>query len=408
MKRPSGFDREPEPERVEPVAPEAPARGERRDGSDGAWLLRRRGAGAASEAPEVPTPASGSGSAADAPRDGDARVEERAPDPSDLADVIGAARFGTADATRSVSPRHGAEPDSAGALADELATTDLSDAALDVRESGSGLLAKLRARPEREPDPIRAAERDLRTATRLRRRRERREQRRFTVHARRRRRYWLIGAGAVAALALFVAIGVLSPLMAVRDIRVTGASRVDAAKVTDALGRFDGVPLALVDDGEVHRALAEFPLIQRYAIERIPPGTLVVQVEERVPAITVAKGKAFETYDPAGVLVETADKRPAGVPLATGAAATPGSQAFSASAKIVRDMPEALRKQLAAVTASSGQDVRFTLAGGLEVLWGEATETQKKSAVLQALLTGLKGRSVQRIDVSAPNAPVYN
>ncbi|WP_052961391.1 MULTISPECIES: FtsQ-type POTRA domain-containing protein [unclassified Leucobacter] len=400
VKRPSGFDREPEPERDAPVAPETSA-SDHRGGSDGGWLLRRRGSGRAAETP----PSDAEATVAEVIPE---RAEEAQRDPSDLADVLGDARFGTADAGRAAPPERGAFSAPAGASADELATTDLSDAALDARGADGGLIAKLRARSDREPDPIRAAERDLRTATRLRRRRERREQRRFTVHTRRRRRYWLIAAGAVVALALFVAIGVLSPLMAVRDIRVTGASSVDAAKVKDALGRFDGVPLALVDDGEVHRVLADFPLIQRYAIERIPPGTLVVQVEERIPAITVAKGKKFETYDPAGVLVGTADKRPAGVPLATGAASSPGSPAFAASAKIVRDMPDALRKQLASVTASSGQDVRFTLTNGLEVLWGEATETQKKSAVLQALLTGLKGRSVQKIDVSAPNAPVYN
>ncbi|PII81299.1 hypothetical protein BMH32_01055 [Leucobacter sp. OLJS4] len=400
MKRPSGFDREPEPERDAPVAPEALA-SDRRDESDGGWVLRRRSPGRAAETPQ---PETGSTAAQSEP----ARNDDAAHDPSDLADVLGEARFGTVDAGRVAPPERGAFPAPAREPVDEAATTDLSDAALDAREPDGGLIAKLRARSDRDPDPIRAAERDLRTATRLRRRRERREQRRFTVHSRRRRRYWLIAGGAVVALALFVAIGVLSPLMAVRDIRVTGASRVDAAKVTDALGRFDGVPLALVDDGEVHRVLADFPLIQRYAIERIPPGTLVVQVEERVPAITVAKGKKFETYDPAGVIVGTADKRPEGVPLATGAAASTGSPAFAASAKIVRDMPDALRKQLASVTASSGQDVRFTLTNGLEVLWGEAAETQKKSAVLQALLTGLKGRSVQKIDVSAPNAPVYN
>lgn len=410
VKRPSGFDRGSEPEREDPVVPETHAEPDAtRDPAAGpaSWFVRRRSGGAASPRPGGSDPAAGPAVPAAAPP---AAARPAAEDPaitadlSDLAEVIGDERFGTGG-SRDAGRADGI-PDEA--FPGDAVTTDLSDAAIVEREARPGVVEMLRARSEREPDPIRIAERELKTAVRQRRRRERREQRRFTVHTRRRRRYWMIAAGAVVALALFVAIGVLSPLMAVRTINVTGASRVDAAKVKDALGRFEGTPLALVDDGEVHRTLAEFPLIQRYAVERIPPGTLVVQIEERVPAIAVAKGKTFDTYDPAGVLVESAGKRPAGVPLAGGAAANPGSPAFEAAAKTVRDMPDALRKQLATVTASSAQDVRFTLASGLEVLWGEAVDTQRKSAVLQALLTGLKGRSVQKIDVSAPNAPVYN
>ncbi|MBO1902001.1 FtsQ-type POTRA domain-containing protein [Leucobacter weissii] len=252
---------------------------------------------------------------------------------------------------------------------------------------------------------VRGAARELRRARRAVRRRERREGRRFTAHGRRRRRYWLIAGAAIVALALFVAIGVLSPLMAVREVRVAGASRVDAEELLAALERFDGTPLALVTEQEVHRALEPFPLIQRYAVERLPPGTLVVRIEEREAVIAVREDDGFRLLDPAGVLVATEKKRPRGVPAARGAVTDASSSAFEAAAGIVRDLPEELRRRLTRVTASSDQDVEFTLRDGVVVFWGDAEDTQRKAVVLATMLEAVE--QAARIDVSAPDAPVF-
>ncbi len=254
-------------------------------------------------------------------------------------------------------------------------------------------------------DPVREASRWLRQAERQRRARERREQRRFTAHSRRRRRVWLSAAAAVAGLALFVAAGVFTPIMAVREIQVQGADRIASEDLETALARFAGVPLALVDEREVHRALEPFPLIQRYAIERIPPHTLLLRIEERDPVLAIARDASFGLVDAAGVLVADAVERPEGVPLASGTAIDLASPAFAAAARVVRDMPADLRVQLAAVSASSAQDVEFTLSSGTQVVWGEADETQRKALVLRAMLASLGAPSV--IDVSAPDTPVF-
>ena len=254
-------------------------------------------------------------------------------------------------------------------------------------------------------DPLREAKRRLKSAERSVRIRERREQRRFTAHARRRRRNWLIVGGAVLALAAFVAVGVLSPLTAVREVQVVGAKQVDAAEIQRALARFEGTPLALVQESDVHRALEPFPLIQRYSLERIPPHTLLVRIEERDGVIAIKRGNRYEVLDPAGVTVATVKTAPKRAPVATGAAADPRSPAFAAAAAVVRDLPNDIRKKLVGVTASSAQDVRFTMKDGTRVIWGEATETQRKAVVLRALLKAVKTASV--LDVSAPDAPVF-
>lgn len=252
---------------------------------------------------------------------------------------------------------------------------------------------------------VRLAKRQLRSAQRERQRQERREQRRFTGHVRARRRRLLVGVGAVLALALFVAAGVFTPVMAVRDIQVLGVQSADAEDLRLALSRFEGVPIALVQDREVHRALEPFPIIQRYAVERIPPHTLVVRIEERAPVIALAQEDGLAVYDPAGVLLGKVAEPPSGVPLGSPELFDTSSPAFAAAATVVRDFPEDLRAQLVSVRASNERDVTFVLAGGTEVVWGEAAQTQRKAVVLRAMLASIG--APEMIDVSVPTAPVF-
>ncbi|RGE22533.1 FtsQ-type POTRA domain-containing protein [Leucobacter sp. wl10] len=310
-------------------------------------------------------------------------------------------------------PDRGARAD-AGARADgDLASTvDLSEARetrdASIEPAGRGPGSRLaRLRGAREADPVRAAERRVREAGRLRRARIRRERRRFSADARRRRRNGLIALGAVVGLALFVAAGAFTPLMAVREVRVVGAVSVNQGEIGRALARFEGRPLALVDDAEVLRALEPFPLIQRYAVERVPPSTLVVRIEERVAVVSLQGGSGYAFYDAAGVLLGNAEAPPAGVPVASGAVTDLSSPSFRSAARALRGMPAELRAQIGAVSATSAQDVTFTLTSGVEVLWGDAERTAEKAIVLQRMLTSLADRPVQLIDVSSVDAPVF-
>lgn len=261
--------------------------------------------------------------------------------------------------------------------------------------------------PRREPDPVRDAARGVRVAKRELRRRERRESRRFSAHARRRRRAWLIVGSSVGALVLFVMVGVFTPVMGVRQFEIVGAEAVSTEDLEESLASFEGTPLALVSDRDVEIALRDFPLIQRYAVERVPPDTLRVRIVERVPVLSIKEDGEFRRYDAAGVLVGSSKKSVKGVPLARGGAAELGTPAFEASARIVRDMPVELRKKVARVKASGDQDVTLTLRGGLRVIWGSPEDTQRKAVVLDAMLKALQGRDVGLIDVSSSEAPIF-
>ncbi|QYM76392.1 FtsQ-type POTRA domain-containing protein [Leucobacter luti] len=276
-----------------------------------------------------------------------------------------------------------------------------------VDDVPSARSAVTRWRAARQADPVRAAERRVREAGKQRKARFRRERQRFTLAARRRRRTWLIVISAVAALALFVVVGVFTPLMAVREVNIEGASAVNAEEVGAALARFEGVPLALVEDRDVHRALEPFPLIQRYAVERTPPHTMTVRIEERVPVVSLPSAGGVGLYDAAGVLLGSAEAAPAGVPLGSGSLTDRSSDAFRSASRALRDMPAELRAQITSVTASSGQDVTFVLSSGVQVLWGDSDQTRRKSTVLTSMLAALADRPISQIDVSSSEAPVF-
>ena len=270
----------------------------------------------------------------------------------------------------------------------------------------SNIAAKLGVR-NRPFDPLKAAERRLRDAERTHKKSQRRETKRFTHAARKVRRRVYIASAAVGALVLFVVLGAFTPLMSVQEVQVEGAQSVNVADVSQELQRFEGVPLALVDENDVLRALEGFPLIQRFAVERVPPHTLLVRIEERVPAIVLEEKGVYRQYDAAGVLVAEGAELPAGVPLGEGSLRTTSSPAFHAASKIVRDLPADLRSQLVSAKATSTQDVTFVMSNGVEIFWGSADETQRKALVLQTMLTSLEGRAVSHIDVSSTSAPIF-
>jgi cell division protein FtsQ len=256
-----------------------------------------------------------------------------------------------------------------------------------------------------EPTDVRSASRLLRKATRDRRRAEKAEVRRFTRHTRRRRIAVLVSLAVVAGLAGVVLIGAFSPLFALRTIEVQGASRIDAAQVSDALSGELGRPLPLVDAGEVRSALAEFPLIESYTTESRPPDTLVVRLVERTPVAVVTTKTGFDLVDSAGVTLATGDERMAGFPVVDLQGKGIGDVPFTAAAEVLVALPEELRAQVDTISARTLDDVSLVLTGGQRVAWGSAADSVRKAQHLTALLQQAP-TSVTEYDVSSPGVGI--
>lgn len=262
----------------------------------------------------------------------------------------------------------------------------------------------------RLPRPIggvspRAAARLARRATLQRRRAERAEVRRFTRRSRRRRAGLLVAGSLVLTLLALVAIATFSPLLAVRTIQIEGATRISQQDLVAALSDQLGTPLPLVDPGRVERELAAFPLIQSYATESRPPGTLVVRIVERAPVAVVAAGSGFDLVDSAGVTVQTSAVRLPGVPLIDLPSGDRSSASFTAAAAVLVALPAELAAQVDRVSARTTDDVSLVLVGGQRVVWGSAEDSVRKAQHLSVLLRQTP-TAVSEYDVSSPGVGI--
>ncbi|MDO8337450.1 MAG: FtsQ-type POTRA domain-containing protein [Microcella sp.] len=265
--------------------------------------------------------------------------------------------------------------------------------------------------PARSIDPAEQARRRAdhleRSAARAARRAERAEARRFTRRSRRRR---LITWGSVAVLTALLATVVavtLSPLMALTDIRVTGTVRLDPAEIGGALDRHRDTPLALLDQGGIRSDLEGFALIRSYSLEVVPPHSLVVRVIERAPIGAIESGSEFELVDAAGVVVESTPQRPTGVPLIRAGEADPDEAAFRSVAEVLDALPDELATRVDVVTASTRDDVAFTIRDlGHRVVWGSAERSAFKTRVLETAIAVNDPAVAWQFDVSAPDSVI--
>lgn len=251
------------------------------------------------------------------------------------------------------------------------------------------------------------AKRALREATRARKAYERDEMRRFTAHLRRRRITVFAILGSIVALAIFVGVGVFSPLMALESVQVNGTHRVDGAAIERDLANQIGRPLPLVDTNLVRQSLAKQPLVKSYSIQSIPPHTLVVNVVERSPIAYLVTSHGYSLVDPAGVSIEVTPTKVRDFPIIGVAGGSPTSAGFPAAVSVLEALPDSVRAIITEVQAESTDNVVLLMQGSsAKIVWGSAEQSTLKSTVLAALMRKYPPRSNSVYDVSSPSSVV--
>lgn len=223
--------------------------------------------------------------------------------------------------------------------------------------------------------------------------------RRFMRRARQRRiratRPWAILAVVVvlAGLAGWVTYG--TSLVGVREVRVTGVDILTAGQVRQTADIRDGTPLARVDLAAVRERVSRLAPVEQVTVRRDWPHAIVVQVTERTPVAVVPQEKKFLLVDRTGVGFHTVASRPRG--LATMVVDTPAD--LPAAARVLDALTPRLRAELVSITVDGPARIRLKLTGGREVIWGDATQSDRKAKVATALLA----RDGETYDVSAPD-----
>lgn len=225
-----------------------------------------------------------------------------------------------------------------------------------------------------------------------------------------RRRLQRLSAAAIVIAILALGYGVTrSPLLAVRKLRLEGASQVNEAQVRQASGIHSGVAMIDVDTSAAQRRLEALPWVDTAHVQREWPGEVRVTLTERTPVAQVVVGSSWYLIDDTGrVLDKTAARR---VDLATVkgvAAAQPGKVLAHSDVlvPVVTRMPVVVQEAVDHVSLVKGSVVQLTLLGGGVATFGGADHLSAKYVSLTTMLDHLpqlhKGCT---LDVSVPEAP---
>jgi cell division protein FtsQ len=228
------------------------------------------------------------------------------------------------------------------------------------------------------------------------------------VSARRLRRVATsLAVGSVAVLGILTAVATFSPLLAIQQITVVGAERLDPQEISKALESQIGKPLPLLNQDEIADSLAGFSLIESFTARALPPNELQVRVSERQGICIVEFEGALWLHDPAGVRIALAQPTDL-LPRILISEPPTSSKRFRDSVDVLLALPVELLAQVEIIQANTKDDVQMSLRGSLgqRISWGDSSDAVLKSKVLKALMANNQGASGVTFDVSSPNAPV--
>ena len=221
---------------------------------------------------------------------------------------------------------------------------------------------------------------------------------RFGASTRKRRvRRWIALAVVVVLVGVAVWVVWFSSLLTVREVRVLGTTTVSADQVRTAADVPVRVPLARVDVDGIASRVETIPRVKSVEVRRGWPDVLVLVVTERTPLAVTKAGTSLTYLDDSGARFGSLTVAPRGMPLVVAS----DDVAQQAALDVVGALPKALRDTTTTVTAKTRDDVVLTLADGVTVRWGSAEQSDRKAAVLAALLK-VKAATY---DVSAPDLP---
>jgi cell division protein FtsQ len=207
----------------------------------------------------------------------------------------------------------------------------------------------------------------------------------------------------VALVVAFVGLGLLlyfTPIMAARNVVITGLGSVTQDEIIAAAGVKQGTPLLQVNTDDVAERVATIRRVATARVQREYPSTLRITVVERVPVVVKDYPDGPHLFDKDGVDFATAPPPPNLAYLDTDNPG-PSDPATKAALAVMTALPPDVAGQVARVSAPSVAAITLTLGDGREVVWGTTDRTEEKAQKLAALLT----QPGHTYDVSSPDLP---
>ena len=216
--------------------------------------------------------------------------------------------------------------------------------------------------------------------------------------------------GVLVVLGLLYAVE-RSSLVALERIEVTGTVALDEDTVRDAAGLELGTSTVRLRLGPAEERVEALPRVAEATVQRADPLTVTIDVVEREPALLVVAGTRRLLVDDDGVVIATAagEALPV-VELRASTRLEVGSSVddtpvLAQAVRVLDELPGPLRVRVVRVRSSLTAGVEVVLDDTV-VDFGDDTRVAEKARALAAVLEDLGARTVARIDVRAPSAPV--
>lgn len=207
-----------------------------------------------------------------------------------------------------------------------------------------------------------------------------------------RRRPWRVVAALAVVLALIAGVIYLfgySSAFEVEEITVSGADGEVAELAQTTAATQLGRPLARVDTDAVEEQVLQDLRVATAEVQRDWPSGLTLELTLREPALAITQdgAGAVQLVDAHGVVYDTVDKAPKGLPTARvrirGDELDP--ELLVALQTLPQAVPTKIAQQIEGLTLTSEGEITFTV-GTIEVLWGDGHNGQLKGRVLEGLL----------------------
>ena len=210
-----------------------------------------------------------------------------------------------------------------------------------------------------------------------------------------RRRAAVLVAGALGVAAVLWGLSALwrAPLLPVKTVEVSGASRLTTQSVLASAAVPADATLPKLPKSQILARLAANPWVAEASLTRSLPGTVKIAIVERTPVALVDAGGAELWLISADghwlarrsaedtIAVPTVREAPGAVPIA--GKATASKELKNALAVITGLSPE-LRGRVKTVSASTVDKTALTLADSIQVFVGSADEIAKKDQLVRA------------------------
>ena len=224
----------------------------------------------------------------------------------------------------------------------------------------------------------------------------------------------LTGFAVLIGVVSLVLVVLASPIFAVRNIQVSGATYADPVLLDKVRDSLRGASVFTADLDGAKRRLEGDPWVQRARLKWYLPDRVVIEIDERTPvAWFVGVDNRARVLDADGRVLDVLDGQPTQLTKIEGVgpnlpAGTMPTPVYQAAAQVAISLPDAVRKQLKHVTVNGPDSLGFVLRSGTIVNLGAPIDLRNKLTIVVTVLDRQDPAFITGIDVSSGQPIISN